>query len=149
MRSEILFEAHVEVGEILSMGDTGKGDRRVIAITGGSFSGSGMTGRILPGGADWQLVRHDGIAEIEARYVLETDDGIRIQIRSEGVRHGPPAVMAALARGETPDPESYYFRTALRFEAPAGRLAWLNGVIGFAVAERLPRGVRFAAYRVL
>lgn len=148
MRSELLFEIEAELAEIVSIGDTGKGDRRMVGIAGGRFAGPRLSGRILPGGADWQLVRADGIAEIEARYILETEDGLRVQVRSEGVRHGPPEVMAALARGETPDPSLYYFRTCMRFEA-TGRLAWLNGTLAVAEGERLPLAVRLTAWRVL
>ncbi len=149
MQSEPLFTVEVTLAAPVSVGDTGRGERRMVGITGGRFAGPAAAGRVLPGGADWQLLRRDGIAEIEARYLLETDDGIRVQVRSEGVRHGPPAVMDALARGEAPDPASYYFRTALRFEAPDGALGWLNGALAFGIGERLPDLVRLQVHRVL
>lgn len=148
MRSGLLFEIEAELAEIVSIGDTGTGERRMIGISGGRFAGPELSGRILPGGADWQLVRGDGITEIEARYLLETDDGVRLQVRSDGVRHGPAEVMAALARGEAVDPARYYFRTCMRFEA-SGRLAWLNGVLAVAAGERRARAVRLVVQRVL
>lgn len=142
-----LFDVQVDLDEILSLGDTGKGERRMVGIRGGRFAGAELRGVVLPGGADWQLVRADGIAEIEARYVLETDRGERIQVRSEGVRHGPADVMARLARGEEVDPAQYYFRTALRFEA-AAPLAWLNGILAVGFGERRAQQVRLSVARV-
>ena len=78
--------------------------------------GPKLNGRILPGGADWQIIRNDGAADIQARYTIETDGGGLILVDSEGLRHGPPEVMAALARGEAVDPAQLLFphRDAVR-----------------------------------
>lgn len=142
-----LLELEVEVGEVLSVGATPAGERRLIPITGGRFSGR-LSGRILPGGADWQLIRHDGVADIAARYVLETDKSARIEVRSEGYRHGPPEVIARLARGEPVDAGEYYFRTAMRFETAAPALDWLNRTLAMAWGERQPRTVRLRVMEV-
>ena len=86
------------------------------------MEGARLNGRILPGGADWQIIRTDGVADLKARYTIETEAGARILVPSDGLRHGPPEVIARLARGETVDPSLYYFRTAMRFEtARSGR----------------------------
>ena len=74
----------------MNFGRTPYGERRVIGILGGSVRGPKLNGRILPGGADWQIVRSDGAADISARYTIETDAGARILVSSEGLRHGPP-----------------------------------------------------------
>ena len=139
---------HVELEDILHLGPTPYGDRRVIHITGGHFSGR-LSGRIVPGGADWQIVRPDGVADLEARYTLETVAGERVLVRSEGLRHGPPEVIAALARGEAVDPARYYFRTALRFETSAPALAWMNKLIAIGRGAREPRAVRLDVFEVL
>ena len=83
------------------------------------------TGKILPGGADWQIVRTDGVVHLQARYTVETETGGQILVEAEGYRHGPPEVMERLARDETVDPSLYYFRTFMRFETadPASGLA--------------------------
>ena len=138
----------VEVAEILNLGATPRGERRIINIIGGSFSGPHVSGRVLPGGADWQLVRADGVAEIEARYTLETAAQERILVRSEGLRHGPPAAMKALARGDPVDPAQYYFRTTMRFETSAPSLAWLNRILAVATGVREPRAVRLSVFEV-
>ncbi len=120
----------------------------MIPITGGTFRGS-LAGRVLPGGADWQWIRPDGVADIAARYVLETEAGDRIEVRSEGYRHGPPAVMERLAREEPVDPGEYYFRTLMRFQTGAAQLERLNGVLALARGRRQPRTVLLRALEVL
>ena len=75
-----------------------------------------LTGKILPGGADWQFIRADGASDVEARYTIQADSGAYVLVSSEGIRHGPPEVLARLPRGEQVDPSLYYFRTCMRFE---------------------------------
>jgi hypothetical protein len=144
-----LFVAHVDVGAIVSVGRMPLGERRVIDILGGSFHGDRLSGRIRPGGADWQIVRSDGAADLDARYTLETTDGALVQVHSRGLRHGPPDVIARLAAGEPVDPGAYYFRTVLRFETGAPALDWLNRVIAIARGARRPRVVELDAFEVL
>ncbi len=134
-----LFRIEADLGEITEVGATPYGGRRVIEILGGRVSGQRLSGHILPGGADWQIIRTDGVADIQARYVIETAKGARVLVRSDGLRHGAPDVLAKIAAGEKVDPKLYYFRTALRFEASAPELDWLNRSIflAFGARERL------------
>ena len=103
----------------------------------------------MPGGADWQMIRPDGVAAIEARYILKTDDDLLIPVVNRGLRHGPEDVMRRLAAGENVDPDTYYFRTAPVFEAPAGRYEWLNRSIFIGSGARYPESVHIRIYRVL
>jgi hypothetical protein len=144
-----LFEAEVELAEILSLGRTPLGERRVVNILGGTVRGERLSGRIRPGGADWQIVRGDGAADIDARYTLETDGGALIQVTSQGLRHGPPDVLARLAAGDPVDPTAYYFRTALRFETSDGALDWLNRILAIALGARRPNAVHLRAFELL
>jgi hypothetical protein len=107
-----------------------------------------MRGELL-GGADWQILRSDGALELDARYAIKDARGAVVQVLSQGYRHGPPEVMAKLARGEDVDPASYFFRTTMRFETGASELAWLNKTIAVATAERKARRVEVQAYRLL
>src|SRR5260370_3083011 len=143
-----IFNIHAELAEIRLFGQTPYGERRVIDILGGRVEGPRLKGRILPG-ADWQLVRPDGIADLTARYGIETDDGGRILVRSDGLRHGPPDVIAALGRGESVDPSRYYFRTVMRFETAEPALAWLNRILALATGARAKFAVRLAVYEIL
>ena len=146
-RFEPLMRLTVEVGDITSLGAVPTGERRVVAITGGSFdSDEGWRGVVLPGGADWQLLRSDGVLEVDARYVLQDARGDRVQVVSQGLRHGPPEVIAALARGEAVDPSQYYFRTVMRFEAAAEALAHLNHVVAVGIGAREARLVRLNVF---
>lgn len=150
-----LLRIEVEVGELLTLGAMATGERRVVAITGGRFEGAGTLqgwrGTVLPGGADWQLLRADGVLEVDARYVLQDAQdaqGARVQVVSQGLRHGPAEVIAALGRGEVVDPAAYYFRTALRFEAAAPAQQSLNRVVAVAFGARDARLVRLSVYAV-
>jgi hypothetical protein len=144
-----LFEAEVELAEILSLGRTPLGERRVVNILGGTFAGDRLSGRIRPGGADWQIIRRDGAADIDARYTLETDGGALIQVTSQGIRHGPPEVLARLAAGEPVDPAAYYFRTTMRFETADPTLDWLNRLLAITLGARHPHTVHLRAFEVL
>ncbi len=144
-----IFRIHAELDAALEFGQTPYGGRRVINILGGQVEGPKLTGRILPGGADWQMIRGDGAADIEARYTIEAQGGAHILVSSLGLRHGPPEVMAQLARGEPVVPDRYYFRTVLRFETAEPSLAWLNRILALARGEREARAVRLDVYEVL
>ena len=145
---QLLYTSTIEIAEPLALGEGPYGQRRIINITGGTFAGPRLSGRILPGGADWQILRADGIAEVEARYTLETDDGALIYITNWGYRHGPKKVMARLARGEDVSPQEYYFRTTPRFETGAKEYAWLNGMVCVAVGERRADQVVITVFEV-
>ena len=108
-----------------------------------------MQGRILPGGADWQILRPDGTADLEARYTIQTGDGALIYVVNRGVRHGPPEVLGRLNRGEYVDPRSYYFRCAAAFETSAEECVWLTRALILAVGERYPDKVVLRFWELL
>ena len=126
---------------------TGAGRRRIVPITGGSFAGPGFNGDILDVGADWQIVA-DGLTSIDTRYLLRTDDHALISLHTHGYRHGPPEVMARLAKGEHVDPTDYYFRIQLAFETASPEYGWLARTMAVGSALRLPEAVVYDAYLV-
>ena len=107
-----------------------------------------MRGRVLPGGADWQIVRADGLGELDTRYTLETDDGKLIYVQNAGIRHASPEVTAQLMKGEPVDPSLVYFRTVPKFETSAPELAWLMRSIFVGTGERFPADVRHPVLEV-
>ncbi len=145
---EFLMAISAEVGELVNMGAAPLGERRVVSITGGTFAGPRLCGEVL-GGADWQIRRHDGAIELDARYALKDERGGIVQVVSQGLRHGPPEVLARLARGEEVDPASYFFRTFMRFETGAVELAFLNTTLALATAERKAHRVELRCFCVL
>ena len=145
---EFLMAISAEVGELVTMGAAPLGERRVVYITGGTFAGPRLRGAVLAG-ADWQIARRDGALELDARYALKEERGGVIQVISQGMRHGPPEVLARLARGEAVDPASYFFRTFMRFETGAPELAFLNTTMALATAVRHARRVELKCYKVL
>jgi hypothetical protein len=143
-----LYTSSVLVGAPMIVGSTPYGERRIIPIQGGTFAGPRLSGKILPGGADWQIVRTDGAAELEARYTLETGDGELIYVLNQGIRSGSKEVMARLAKGEKVHPSEYYFRTRPVFETGAPKYQWLHNIVSVATGERLPNEVIITVYEV-
>ena len=116
-------------------------------VAGGRVRGL-FDAEILPGGADWQLVRADGAVEIDTRYTARTPAGEYVHFRTSGIRSGPPQVLEALLRGEPVHPSQYYFRVAVYLETSAPRLAALQQSIFVASAIREADRVSYTAYRV-
>ncbi len=144
-----IFTIHSPLGGIQRLGNTPYGERRIINILGGTVDGPKLKGKVLSGGADWQIVRADGVVHLQARYTVETDGGGQVLIDAEGYRHGPPEVMDRLARDETVDPALYYFRTFMRFETADPAASWLNRILAIGRGARLKGAVRMEVFEVL
>ena len=138
----------VQVGTPLDVGQVPRGRRRVIPILGGTFEGPTIRGKVLPGGADWQIVRADGLAELDTRYALQTDSGSLIYIQNAGIRHASPEVTKKLLAGEPVDPSEVYFKTVPIFETAAPELQWLTRAIFVGTGERMPTEVIVHVWRV-
>ena len=145
---DFAFALNVTVASTLELGDTHLGRRRVIAITGGTMTGPRLSGVVLPGGADWQVIRPDGVAELEARYTLRAADGGLIAIVNRGLRHGPVAVMQRLLAGEPVDPGAYYFRCTPTFETAAPAHQWLTRTVFIGSGARHPDRVEIDVFAV-
>jgi hypothetical protein len=148
LRLQKLFEAQITLGPAQELGAAPLGRRRIIPITGGRFGGERLSGRVLAGGADWQLVRGDGVADLDARYTLETADGALIYVRNRGYRHGPREILERLAAGENVEPALYYMRTTPLFETGDERYAWLNRIVAVATGARRPAAVELEVFEV-
>jgi hypothetical protein len=133
---EFMLELRVEIGATLELGASSRGIRRTVPIFGGSFEGPNISGRVLPGGADWQFVQSDGLTQVDAHYAIETGDGVRIEVHNQGIRHGSLEVLARIAAGQPVDPSEYYFRSSPRFYPPDGKYEWLKHSIFIATCER-------------
>ncbi len=144
---EPVFDVTVILGPLEDHGITRFGHRRVVPIVGGSVSGL-FDAEILPGGADWQVVRPDGAIEVDARYTARTAGDEFVLIHASGLRTGDPAVLESLLKGEIVEPGDYYFRTVLRLETSAPGLRHLEHSVFVASALREADGVRYRAYRV-
>jgi len=137
------------VAQPLDLGETAQGRRRIVALTGGTFTGPELNGRLLPGAsADWQLVLPAGTTLGDIRPTLETDDGEVLWVRSRSIRHGTSEVLDRLARGEPVDASEYTFRASTRIETSAPGLDWLNKGIFISVGGRTPHGVIYETHLV-
>ena len=150
IRTRPLFELRLHVPEIVDLGDTPAGRRRVATVAGGSFQGDRLSGEVLASaGGDWMLQRGDGALALDVRLQLRTTDGDLVHMRYGGLRHGPPEVMSRLAAGEAVDAASYYFRIVPTFETGAPRLDWLNRIIAIGTGRREPTGPIYLVHEVL
>jgi hypothetical protein len=142
------FELRAVVGAPQEIGDVRGGRRRIVPILGGTFEGAGLRGRIVPGGADWQLIQPDGFSELDTRYTIETEAGSVIYVQNAGIRHAAPDVMRRLLAGEVVDPSLVYFRTVARFETADRELQWLMRRIFIGAGARAPELVTIRFFRV-
>jgi len=148
LRLQPLLNADITLAPAQELGESPLGRRRIINITGGTFRGERLSGKVLPGGADWQVIRTDGVADLDARYTLETSDGALIYVRNHGYRHGPAEVLKKLASGEDVDPSLYYMRTTPLFETGDQRYAWLNRLICVGTGARKKSSVHLEIFEV-
>jgi len=125
------------------------GERRFIPVLGGEFEGERLCDTPQAGGSDCQLVRTDGVADLDVRVTLRCDNGAVIFMTGLGMRHGPADVMQQMAAGEDVDPSLYYFREALMFEAPPGKYEWLNRLLAVGTGQRSPNEVIINAFEIL
>lgn len=136
------------VRPLVNLGPGKHGERRYVPLAGGTVQGPELNGEILDGGVDWQIQRADGVLDIAAHYVIRLTDGALVEVQSEGVRHAPPEVMAALARGELVPREQYYFRTLMRFQTGAPAWQHLNRLLALASGERRADRVVLDVWRI-
>src|SRR6266576_2590352 len=139
----------VAVAGVQKIGAVPHGTRGTALIASGQFEGARLRGKVLAGGGDWTLLRGDGVLELELRLTLETDDGALIHMTSFGLRHGPPAAIAALARGETVDPSTYYFRTTPHFETGHPKYTFLNRLLAVSSGDRRAEGPIYTIDEIL
>lgn len=145
---DLAFDLHLELGKPVDVGKiSSAGDRRVVAVLGGTLQGPGLKGKILPG-ADYQIIRPDGFTEIDAHYVVQMENGDLIYINNRGMRHGPPEVLAKLNAGGKVDQSQIYFRTVISVETAVPALQWMAKTIFVCVGERLPNEALIHVYRV-
>jgi len=136
LHTEYVFTITAEIAEVTTAGDLGHGVRRIIPITGGEVRGEKVNGKVLPFGADFQIVRPNELIDLEARYAFETDDGAVVYVENKGIRFGPVDLLQKLKRGEPVDPKLIYFRTAPKFETGHANYRWLLEHIFVASAAR-------------
>lgn len=149
VRTRPLFAMRLDVGAIHAVGGPAGPPQRVAAVPSGVFEGERLSGVVLDGGSDWQTVRGDGTTTLDVRLLLQTGDGAVIGMTYTGIRHGPPEVMAQVAKGEAVDPASYYFRTSASFTTSDPRYDWLNRILAIGTGHRLPTGPVYSLFEVL
>ncbi len=143
-----MAQVRCEVGQLVTLGQGPYGERRYVPLLGGTVEGPELSGTIEPGGVDWQVARADGALDIGAHYVVRTIDGALIEVQSNGLRHGPPEVMARLGRGEPVGRDEYFFKTVMRFTTGHPEWLHLNKTMALAVGQREARLVVLDVFRI-
>jgi hypothetical protein len=144
-----LFVMRLDVRPLILVGGSPGTYRRIGVVPGGTFEGELLSGTVLDGGSDWQIVRSDGATTLDVRLVLKTTDDALIGMTYRGLRHGPPDVVARLEKGEVVDPASYYFRTNPLFETAAAKYDWLNRIVAVGIGHRRADGPVYSVFEVL
>jgi hypothetical protein len=148
LRSRLLTVLRPELAPAHLLGAGPWGVRKTVPVSGGSFDGPAVSGRILPGGSDCAITRNDGVLELDVRLTLETHDGALIHLTYTGLRHGPTDVLALLGQ-VTVDPSRYYFRIIARFETSSPDYAYLNRLVAVGLGDRRPEGPVYSVFEIL
>jgi hypothetical protein len=147
----VLVAAPVEAGNVSGLNSHGK--RRIIPITGGSIKGPLLNGKVLPGGADFQLIVSNTSSNLDARYIIELSGpdfaGEHVYVQNRALRRGSAEDIAKLVRNEAVDPAAIYFRGVPTFEVSSPALGWLTESIFFTTGARFPDRVEMSLYRVV
>jgi hypothetical protein len=149
LRLEPLFIFQIEVKPPSVIGQTPGFDRRIGEISGGSFEGERLRGKILSGGSDWQSLRADGTVTLNVRLVMQCDDGALIAMTYLGMRHGPKEVLDRIGRGEKVSPAEYYMRATPYYETASEKYGWLNRIVSVAYGHRMAGGAIYQVFQVL
>ena len=149
LETRYVFTITARIGEVTTAGEIGHGVRRIIPITGGEVRGEGISGKVLPFGADFQIIRPNELIELEAKYAFETDDGAVVYVENKGIRFGPLDLLQKLKRGEPVDPKLIYFRTVPRFETGSEKYRWLMESLFIGSAARHADRVVVGVHQVL
>lgn len=143
-----LARIDVDVAAPIDLGGGEGVHRRIVPIVGGRVSGPRLTGRVIPGGADFQVLRSGTVTELEARYAIETDAGEMVYVENFGLRTGSEEDIATIVAGGAVDPARIYFRSNPRLSSTSSRWAWLGSRILVARGERLPQSVALEVFVV-
>jgi len=147
-----LFTMSAELAPSLDAGEGPLGRRTLNAVSRGRFSGANLSGEINPGTGDWMLTRN-GVRVVDARVVLQTDDGALIHMSYGGRIMIPNDLIDEvrdLSRRHLIDPARYYFRTTPVFETGSEKYSWLNGVVSVGIGRMVEGGgVSYDVFEVL
>jgi hypothetical protein len=149
LETKYVFSLAIKIGAPILAGDLGHCVRRIIPILGGEVFGPGIKGAILPVGADFQVIRPNGLTELEAKYTFEMADGAIVYIENIGIRFGPKELLDRIAKGEAVDPAQIYFRSVPKFETGSDKYRWLMEHLFIGVGARHPDRVEIDVHQVL
>jgi hypothetical protein len=144
-----LMQISVEFDEAVVLTGLPLGDRRILTARGGTFDGDRLSGEVMAGGGDWVRHRGDGLSDLDIRLTLRTDQEELIGLTSRGIFNASAEVTQRIRAGESPEPDEYYFRTAMFFETGAAAHQRLNRIVAVGFGTRLPDGMTTEVFEVV
>ena len=148
LETKYVFTITARIADVVTAGEIGTGVRRIIPIIGGDVQGA-VTGKVLPFGADFQIIRPNELIELEAKYAFETNDGATVYVENKGIRFGPVDLLQKLKRNEPVDPKLIYCRTVPKFETGHENYRWLMETLFVGSAVRHADRVVIDVHQVL
>ena len=145
---EALCRLRATVAPAIDVGAVPAGQRQIFHVTGGEVEGERLSGRVVPGGADWLLVGADGVGRLDVRALIETHDGARVYVQYKGVMVVNEALASAIAEERPSEFGDAYFMTTPRFETGHADYAWLNRIVCVGQGRVLPGGVEYRIFEV-
>jgi hypothetical protein len=149
LKYDLLCEVIADLEEPLTVGYTPQGIRMIFNIKGGTVKGKNISGDVLPTGADWIIIRPDGVGQLDVRATVRTEEGELIYIYYRGILNASPEVFTRIQSGEDVDPSEYYFRTTPVFETASDKYSWLNSIISVGVGKSMKNRVMYKIYQIL
>ena len=147
-RHLITMTLTVDFAGMVSIGQTPAGLRRIAPVTGGTFTGERLNGKVLTGGNDWVISREDGVMVIDVRLTLQTDDGALIYLTYQGRLLAGAEAMARFRKGALLEAQEYSLAIVAKFECGDGRYAWLNNVIAVGTGEQTVTGPVYTVFEI-
>ena len=138
----------LDFAQILTIGTSGIGSRRIVPISWGTFKGERLSGTVLPGGADWVINRADSVMVVDVRLTLQPSDGGLIYLTYQGALRAPADVMARFNKGEVLSDEEFNLRTVARFETGSSPYLWLNDMIAVGVGKQTKSGPIYDIFQI-
>ena len=149
LKYEFLCEIDVDLEEPIDVGSTPHGVRMIYNIKGGTVEGPKVSGKVLPTGADWLIIRPDMAAELDVRATMQTNDNEIVYIYYRGIINADLEIIDRIQKGEDVDPSEYYFRTTPVFETSSEKYGWLNRIVAVGVGKLAKNKVKYKVYMIL
>ena len=149
LNCEFLCNIEADLEDPIDVGSTPHGVRMIYNVKGGAVEGPNISGKVLPTGADWLIIRPDMAAELDVRATMQTNDNEIVHTYYRGILYATPEIFGRIQKGEDVDASEYYFRTTPVFETSSEKYGWLNRTVAVGVGKLGKNKGMYKVYRIL